>query len=130
MFLNLKYNRGVIANIHVSWLDPQKIRKITVVGSKKMVIYNDLDDNKIAIYDKGIDRVAILGEQMDFDDPTTFDFDHRSGDVVHPSIDCREPLAIETDHFLDCVINGTQCISGWQHAIGVVDILEKSLCDV
>ena len=58
-----------MANIHVSWLDPQKVRKMIVVGSKKMVVYDDVADDKIAIYDKGIDRRAVLGENMDFDHP-------------------------------------------------------------
>jgi len=84
VFLNIIYPNKVMANIHVSWLDPHKIRKMTVVGSKKMVVYDDIADNKIAIYDKGIDRMAVLGQNMDFDDPGTFSFNHRSGDVVLP----------------------------------------------
>ena len=69
VFLNLEYPSKVIASVHVSWLDPQKVRKMIVVGSKKMVVYDDIAENKIAIYDKGIDRKAILGENMDFDHP-------------------------------------------------------------
>ena len=69
VFLSLEYPGKVIANIHVSWLDPQKVRKMIIVGSRKMVVYDDIADNKIAIYDKGIDRRAILGENMDFDNP-------------------------------------------------------------
>src|SRR5262249_16225222 len=67
VFLTLEYPGKVIANIHVSWLDPQKVRKMIIVGSRKMVVYDDIAENKIAIYDKGIDRRAILGENMDFD---------------------------------------------------------------
>src|ERR687887_308584 len=66
-FLTLTYPNKVIANIHVSWLDPQKVRKMTVVGSRKMVVYDDVAEDKIAICDKGIDRKAVLGEHMDFD---------------------------------------------------------------
>ena len=69
VFLSLEYPGKVIANIHVSWLDPQKVRKMIIVGSRKMVVYDDIAENKIAIYDKGIDRRAILGENMDFDNP-------------------------------------------------------------
>ena len=69
VFLNLEYPGKVIANIHVSWLDPQKVRKMIIVGSRKMVVYDDIAENKIPIYDKGIDRRAILGENMDFDSP-------------------------------------------------------------
>jgi len=59
VFLSLEYPNKVIANIHVSWLDPQKVRKIIVVGSRKMVVYDDIAEDKITIYDKGIDRKAI-----------------------------------------------------------------------
>ena len=62
VFLSLEYPGKVIANIHVSWLDPQKVRKMIIVGSRKMVVYDDIAENKIAIYDKGIDRRAILGD--------------------------------------------------------------------
>ena len=61
VFLNIFYPNKVMANIHVSWLDPLKIRAMVVVGSKKMVVYDDVADNKIAIYDKGIDATAVLG---------------------------------------------------------------------
>src|SRR5438034_19014 len=71
VFLNLEYPNKVIANIHVSWLDPQKVRKMIVVGSRKMVVYDDIAEDKITIYDKGIDRKAILGENMDLDRKST-----------------------------------------------------------
>ena len=63
--MNITYPNKVMANIHVSWLDPLRVREMVVVGSKKMVVYDDTIDNKIAIYDKGIDRKAVLGENMD-----------------------------------------------------------------
>ena len=85
VFLNLAYPGKVIANIHVSWLDPQKVRKMIVVGSRKMVVYDDIADDKIAIYDKGIDRKAILGENMDFDQPARSEFNYRSGDILLPA---------------------------------------------
>lgn len=123
VFLNIMYPNKVMANIHVSWLDPHKIRRITVVGSKKMVVYDDVADNKIAIYDKGIDRVARLGENMDFDVPAPQTFNHRSGDVLLPQIDFKEPLKVEIDHFIDCVLNGTKCLTGIEHTLNVVRIL-------
>jgi predicted dehydrogenase len=125
-FLNISYPNGILANIHVSWLDPHKIRKMTVVGSRKMVVYDDIAENKIAIYDKGIDRMAILGENMDFDTPSTFNYNHRSGDVILPKINWVEPLKTEIAHFLDCVQNGTPCITDSSHAEKVVHILQKA----
>src|SRR5438132_8192181 len=74
VFLNLEYPGKVIANIHVSWLDPQKVRKMIIVGSRKMVVYDDIAENKIAIYDKGIDLKAIRGENMDYNHPQRLQF--------------------------------------------------------
>ena len=123
VFLNIIYPDNVMAHIHVSWLDPHKVRKITVVGSKKMVVYDDIADNKIAIYDKGIDRMATLGENMDFDNPNSFKFNHRSGDVYLPKIQFEEPLKTEIEHYLDCIQNGAECLTGASHAKKVVEIL-------
>lgn len=126
VFLNIKYPSGVLANIHVSWLDPHKVRKIIVVGSQKMVVYDDVAENKIAIYDKGIDRMAVLGKNMDFDTPNQFVFTHRSGDIVMPKIDWIEPLKEEVRHFLDCIKNGVECITGTEHARKVIQILSMA----
>jgi hypothetical protein len=91
-----------------------------------MVVYDDVADNKIAIFDKGIDRKAKLGENMDFDNPYFRTFNHREGDVLLPKIDFQEPLKVETDHFLDCIQNGTLCLTGIDHAKKVVAILASS----
>jgi predicted dehydrogenase len=123
VFLNIVYPNKIMANIHVSWLDPRRVRSMTVVGSKKMVIYDDIAENKIAIFDKGIDRMAVLGVHMDFDNPHFRTFNHRSGDVLLPKIDFQEPLKIEIEHFIDCIQNGTDCLTGIEHAKKVVEIL-------
>jgi predicted dehydrogenase len=125
VFLNIIYPNKIMANIHVSWLDPQRTRSMTIVGSKKMVIYDDTATNKIAIYDKGIDRKAALGENMDYDNPQFQTFDHRSGDVLLPKIDFKEPLKVEIEHFIDCIQNGTKCLTGVDHAKKVVQILSS-----
>ena len=125
VFLNLEYPSKVIANIHVSWLDPQKVRKMIVVGSRKMVVYDDVADNKIALYDKGIDRRAILGQHMDFD-LLRQQFDYRSGDILLPQVKFVEPLRLEAEHFRDCILNGTEPITGSRHARSVVSILERA----
>jgi len=123
VFMNIMYPNKIMANIHVSWLDPSKIRRIIVVGTKKMVVYDDTNENKIAIYDKGIDRMAVLGENMDYDNQHFQTFNHRSGDVLLPKIDFQEPLKVEIAHFIDCIQNGTKCITGVEHAMKVVEIL-------
>lgn len=126
VFMNIKYPNKVMANIHVSWLDPQKIRRITAVGSKKMVVYDDMAEHKIILYDKGIDQMAILGEKMDFDNFNALNYNHRSGDVLLPKIEWQEPLKVQIEHFIDCIQNGTKCLTGVEHAKQVVNIL--SLC--
>ncbi len=126
VFLNVIYPNDVMAHIHVSWLDPHKVRKITVVGSQKMVVYDDMAENKIAIFDKGIDPLAVLGDNMDFDDPSVTQFNHRSGDVVFPQISWKEPLKEEIAHFASCIIHEEKCITDTQHALRVVDILSRT----
>lgn len=123
VFMNILYPDKTMANIHVSWLDPQKVRSMTIVGSEKMVVYDDVADNKIAVYDKGIDRMALLGHGMDYDNQHFPLYNHRSGDVLLPKINFQEPLKVEIDHFFDCIEHGTPCITGPDHAKKVVEIL-------
>jgi predicted dehydrogenase len=126
VFLSLEYPGRVIANIHVSWLDPQKVRKMIIVGSRKMVVYDDIAENKIAIYDKGIDRRAILGENMDFDNPRISQFNYRTGDILIPELKFAEPLRVEAEHFADCICNSREPLTGLPHARTVVSILERA----
>jgi predicted dehydrogenase len=126
VFLNVTYPNQIMANIHVSWLDPQKVRKMIVVGSKRMVVYDDVAEDKIAIYDKGIDRKAVLGENMDFDQPQPVQFNYRSGDILLPQVKFVEPLKVETQHFLDCMRTGAMPLTGPAHARTVVSILEQA----
>jgi predicted dehydrogenase len=126
VFINVVYPNKIMANIHVSWLDPQKVRKMIVVGSKKMVVYDDIADDKIAIYDKGIDKKAILGQNMDFDHPRGPEFNYRSGDILLPNVKFVEPLRVEAQHFIDCVRNGKTPMTGIAHARNVVAVLETA----
>jgi predicted dehydrogenase len=125
VFMNIEYPGKIMANIHVSWLDPQKVRRMIIVGSKKMVIYDDIADEKISIYDKGIEPMATLGEHMDFDYPEGKVFSHRSGDVLLPMIRYEEPIKVEIAHFVDCIVNGTPCLTDAEHAGKVIQILAQ-----
>ena len=125
VFLNIRYPNKVMANIHVSWLDPQKVRKMIVVGSRKMVVYDDIAEDKIAIYDKGIDRRAVLGENMDYDRAQP-EFSYRTGDILLPQVSFKEPLRVEAQHFVDCVRSGAVPLTGSAHARTVVEILERA----
>jgi predicted dehydrogenase len=123
-FAVLTWSHGVVAHVHVSWLDPGKVRRMTVVGSRKMVVYDDVSEDKIAILDKGVDRVPKLGERMDFDLVGGWQLRHRTGDVLLPRIADIEPLKTEAAHFLDCIRNGTPSMTGAPHARDVVAVLE------
>jgi len=126
VFLNIIYPKKIMASVHVSWLDPQKVRRIVVIGTRKMVIYDDLAEGKVAIYDKGIDRRAVLGQNMDFDRPAPPQFSYRNGDVLFPQIQFIEPLVAEASHFLDSIQNQRAPITGIGHARKVVSILERA----
>jgi predicted dehydrogenase len=91
-----------------------------------MVVYDDIADNKLAIYDKGIDRRAILGENMDFDHPRMAQFNYRSGDILIPQVKFAEPLRVEAEHFADCIRNSKEPLTGLSHARTVVSILERA----
>ena len=67
--------------------------------------------------------MAVLGEDMDFDGYGTVNYAHRSGDLIFPKIEWREPLKVEIEHFIDCITNGTECLTGPKHALEVVRIL-------
>jgi predicted dehydrogenase len=124
VFATLTWSNRITAHMQVSWLDPGKIRKMTLVGSRKMVIYDDVSDDKIAILDKGVDRVPKAGESMDFDHFNNYQLFHRAGDIWLPRIDFQEPLKVEVAHFLDCIRTGKTPLTGPQHARDVVAVLE------
>ncbi|MFH1540802.1 MAG: Gfo/Idh/MocA family oxidoreductase [Elusimicrobiota bacterium] len=116
---NIKFENGAAAAIHVSWLDPHKIRQMTVVGSKKMVIYDDvLSDMKVQIYDKGIDKFE------DFQTFGQFQLIHRAGDIYIPKIDFKEPLEVEAAHFIECIKEGKEPLTSARKSLPVVRILE------
>jgi len=124
VFATLKWASGVTGHIHVSWLDPGKIRKMTLVGSRKMVVYDDVSDDKIMIFDKGVDRVPKIGERMDYDQLSGYQLIHRTGDILLPKVAFQEPLKTEAAHFLECVRDGLPPLTGPKHARDVVAILE------
>ena len=124
VFANLVWQNGMTAHVQVSWLDPGKTRRMTLVGSRKMVVYDDVRDEKISIVDKGIDRVPRVGDRMDYDHFTGYQLLHRTGDILLPCIGFEEPLKLEAAHFLDCVRTGGTPLTGPEHARDVVAVLE------
>lgn len=120
VFLSLNFNDRAMAHIHVSWLDPHKIRRITVVGSKKMAVFDDLDANeKLRIYDKGA--------QINSDYDTFAEYlGLRFGDITVPYIKMSEPLRLECLHFLDCVKHRKQPLSDGRDGLRVVRVLDAA----
>lgn len=118
-YLRLDYaDLGVRANIHVSWLDPHKVRRITAVGSKKMVVYNDVaDGERIRVYDKS----AVPPEEGD--GPLS-QVAYHLGDVVSPFVAFAEPLAVQDQHFVDCIANGSHPSADGSSGLAVVQVLE------
>ena len=114
---------GVFANIHVSWLDPKKVRRVTMVGSNKMVVFNDLDaEQRIKVHDKGVCAVA-GGEPSDL---TAVPMSYRYGDIVAPYLVVNEPLRVEDEHFLDCVQTGMRPLTDGANGLAVVEVLEAA----
>jgi predicted dehydrogenase len=121
VYMNLVFPGNVLAHIHVSWLDPCKVRRVTVVGSKKMVVYNDIESlEKIRIYDKGVEKPPYTNTYGDFQ------FSYRYGDVIIPNIRFTEPLQKECRHFLECIINHAEPLTGGQDGLQVVKIIETA----
>jgi predicted dehydrogenase len=121
VYMNLLFPDNIMAHVHVSWLDPCKVRRVTVVGSKKMVVYNDIEpQEKIRIYDKGVD-VAEYNDTLG-----KFQCSYRYGDVVIPNIKIVEPLRQECQHFLDSIVNHTKPLTSGEEGLKVVRILEAA----
>ncbi len=127
VYLNLEFPSGVAAHIHVSWLDPGKVRRTTVVGSRKMAVYDDASaDAKIQLFDKGIDRQNMDGSLGTFDSFGKFQLIQRAGDVLIPHLDFAEPLKVEAAHFVDCVTNRKRPLTDGENGLRVVQVLEAA----
>jgi predicted dehydrogenase len=137
VFMTLDYPGGIGANVHISWLDPLKIRRMTVVGSEKMLVYDDVSaDEKITIYDKAVKktrpgdpdpRLISLPSYETFDE---FQVRLRLGDVLIPRLDFVEPLKLVTQHFVDCILSGetpeTDGVAGLQ-VVRTLEAAQRSL---
>jgi predicted dehydrogenase len=112
---------GVSANVHVSWLDPGKVRRVTVVGSKKMAVYNDLaTEERIRIHDKG---VSYPSDEGDLTQPP---MSYRYGDITAPFLPTDEPLLVQDEHFVDCIATGAPCRTDGRSGLAVVEVLEAA----
>jgi predicted dehydrogenase len=116
VFCFLRFPSGLSAHLHLSWLDPHKERRFTVVGSRRMATFDDMAiEGKLTIYDKGFDEDARgYGEYIT-----------RTGDIFCPRIPNHEPLRVECEHFIECVRTGTRPRSDGESGIRVVSVLEE-----
>jgi predicted dehydrogenase len=121
-YVTAEFPNRIMAHIHVSWLDPNKVRRTTIVGSEKMLVYDDVAPlEKIRIYDKGVETPPYTDSYADFQ------FSYRYGDVVIPHIQFVEPLRVEAQHFVDCVLGRVeQPQSSGEVGLAVVKILEAA----
>jgi predicted dehydrogenase len=116
VFCYLRFPSGVVAHLHLSWLDPHKERRLTVVGSRRMATFDDMQiEGKLTIYDKGFDEdVRSWGEYI-----------ARSGDIFSPHVANVEPLRLECEHFIHCVRTGEAPRSDGYSGVRVVRVLER-----
>jgi predicted dehydrogenase len=123
VFASLRFGDGKAAHFHTSWLDPHKERKITVVGSRKMAIFDDTSrEEKLKVYDKGADKPEhdSYGEHINL----------RFGDTVVPQLPNEEPLKLECEHFVECLVERKKPVSDGHDGLRVVrslDALQRSL---
>jgi predicted dehydrogenase len=124
VFVDLRFASGQTAHAHVSWLDPHKLRKFTVVGTQKMMVFDDMEaSEKIKVYDKGVDRA---GQVVSYGDALTV----RSGDILIPKISLQEPLRLECLHFVECVRERKRPLTdgiGGLRVVKVLDAAQRSL---
>lgn len=115
-FITLTYPGGILGHIHVSWIDPNKVREVVVVGSRKRLVFNDLYNlDRLKIFEKGVAPV-----QSDVDSFGEFRLQIRDGDIVSPRIDTSEPLKNQCIHFLECIVNQAIPISDGRKGLDVV----------
>ncbi len=119
--LSIEFSNDWFATVKSSWLDPNKVREMTFVGSRRMLVYDDLETNeKVKIYDKRVEKPP------HYDTFNEFHHSYHYGDMYSPYIKQEEPLKVECQHFLDCIKTGAPPLSGVEEGLRVVQILEAS----
>lgn len=124
-FLTLRYPSRVIASVHVSWLDPIKVRRAIVVGDRRMVVFDDVDPTeKLRIYDKGASYQPTGADYAEFVASV------RDGDILIPKVSAVEPLREQLSHFIECVTKKTHPLADGEAGVAVVRILEQAQADL
>ena len=121
-YLTVEYPNNLLAHISVSWIAPAKIRMTLIGGSKKMIVYNDVEPSeKVKVYDKGVGITVDNSEER-----YKIQVDYRIGDMYAPKLEQPEALKTECNHFLDCIQNNTPPLTDGKAGLRVVKILESA----
>jgi predicted dehydrogenase len=132
VFYHLEFESGLIAHGHVSWLDPHKMRKFTIVGSRKMIIFDDMEaTGKLKIFDKGVGLEIGDGDSLSLPGVSEMQSHGnqlivRDGDILIPKINQSEPLRVEQQHFLECVVSGNKPLTDAQSGLLVLQVMEAA----
>jgi predicted dehydrogenase len=120
VFMSIRFEDDIIGHVHCSWLDPNKVRDATVVGNRKMAVYDDMStDMKVLLYDKGIIKRR-------YETFARFQMLTRAGGIVVPKVEFAEPLALEIEHFVDCALDGGTPLTDGANGRRVVAVLEAA----
>jgi len=120
VFLNVFFQGGIMANLRLSWLDPVKQRALTIIGSQKMLVYDDIAENKVVIYDKGVDIPAYSVTEKEFQ------ASYRHGEETVYPLKWKEPLRVECEHFVECIRGKKTPRSDGSQGVKVVKVLETA----
>ncbi len=126
VFAHITYEGNIAGHIQVSWLDPSKVRQATVVGSRRMLVYDDTsNDARIVVYDKGIDAKDLSANLGGFETFAQHQFTVRAGDAWLPQVNFNEPLVEEINDFVDSIANGKEPLASGASGLAVVQQLER-----
>ena len=117
--MRLTFKSHMVVNIEVSWVFPLKIRKIVVIGKERMMVVNEAIDEKIKVYDKGV-------EMKTPESLSQYKLIYRSGDVVSPYVETYEPLRKEMEHFADCIVTRSKPVTDGESGLRVVRVIEAA----
>jgi predicted dehydrogenase len=121
-FATLRYGGDVIANIHASWLDPNKVREVVVVGSERRLVFDDLNNfERVRIFEKGVSPA-----EMEADSFGEFRLLVRDGDIISPRVETSEPLRNQAIHFLECITRGERPLTDGPNGLSVV----RAMCAI
>ena len=121
-FCNLHYPNNVLANVRVSWLEPNKVREVVAVGSRQRIVFDDLDNlEHVRIFEKGVAASGLEAESFG-----EFRLLVRDGDIISPRIEAAEPLKMLASHFLECVATGSPALTDGLNGLNVV----KAMCAI